>query len=550
MVRKRFIQKIFLNELLIICLATIFSILYQGYYFARTDQVFYLPYLMNIKDSSLFTNDLLVSTLNEVYFGNLWRLIAIIAKFIPVELLFLTLHIAFRFLLFYLIYLLSLKLFKKKRIAYLSVILWFIPKPSLGFEIFYNEFVQSEVSLVLLLSSILFFLKDKNFISFILLGIAFHIHPPMAVYIFLGYVLFLVYRIDVRSLVKLISIVFVISIPILIPALSHAKNITGYDQIWLELLRIRASHHSFPLSWPREIWLEFFLFFGLFIAGLKHIRKKLTDKAFFKLYFLLFYLITIMVAGFIFSEIIPIPGVIITVPFRIGGIFTILASFVVTYYVYNLVLHKSKKLRTVGYILFIVLFFNNFDLLINRSQIVIVLISISGIILASKVFLLRDAKTKYFASLNIFLLSLFILWLPFMVKQNITRTDIRYQAWVDTQKWAKGHTRKDATFIVPIYESGFRVYSERSIIADWKDGVGGYLSPGFFTKWWERMSDFGLDKNRYNDAYQKTAYLNMEQDKVKKIAQKYNASYFVTEAGFFYTFPKLYANKHYIVYGL
>jgi GH35 family endo-1,4-beta-xylanase len=59
--------------------------------------------------------------------------------------------------------------------------------------------------------------------------------------------------------------------------------------------------------------------------------------------------------------------------------------------------------------------------------------------------------------------------------------------WVRTQLWAKGHTPADAVFLTPIKPGGFRIYSDRAVVAEWRDGTQAYFTAAFASDWWKRM---------------------------------------------------------------
>lgn len=542
-------KNILTHHFLLILFATIFSILYQGYYFGENNGSFYIPYLKSLYNPALYPNDLLVTTWNQVYIGSLWKTIASIMHVVPLEPLLLILHVIFRFLFYIAIYYLSLQIFRNQKVAYLSVVLWFIPKPSLGFEILYNEFVQSGVVLPLLLFAILFFLKNRYLLLFIFLGISFHIHPPMTIFIIASIFLYFLYKKELKNNIIMSIVIFLIAFPVILPTILFAQGKGGYDALWLQLTRMRSPHHSFPLSWLQSVWMPFFIFLGFLLFVKKFLKVEKYNSSLKKVYFLLLSLIIVMVTGFLFSEVVSIPKVIVSVPFHISSIFAVLASLPIVYFIYEYMTSKVRWKKVFGYALFIMFFFNNFDLQIHRSQIVIIPIFLLASVIIYNVFASRDEVKKYSTSLYIFILVLTIFWLPMMFKKNVLRTDEYKTNWIDIQKWAKENTETNAMFITPIYLQGFRVHSERSIIADWKDGSGGYLSPQFLQEWWKRMEDFGLDRNNYDNSYQKNVYANLDHEKVRSLKKKYNAQYLIIEKQN-YNFSLVYKNKYFYVYNV
>lgn len=59
--------------------------------------------------------------------------------------------------------------------------------------------------------------------------------------------------------------------------------------------------------------------------------------------------------------------------------------------------------------------------------------------------------------------------------------------YVEVQRWARASTPRDAVFMTPPQRAGFRVFSERTIVGEWKDGTQQYFDPSFSDEWLSRM---------------------------------------------------------------
>jgi hypothetical protein len=64
-------------------------------------------------------------------------------------------------------------------------------------------------------------------------------------------------------------------------------------------------------------------------------------------------------------------------------------------------------------------------------------------------------------------------------------------SWREVQDWVRLHTPKDAIFVTPPQEAGFRVFSERTVVGEWKDGTQQYFDETFATEWAARMEALG-----------------------------------------------------------
>jgi hypothetical protein len=119
--------------------------------------------------------------------------------------------------------------------------------------------------------------------------------------------------------------------------------------------------------------------------------------------------------------------------------------------------------------------------------------------------------------------------------------------WKDVELWAKSDTDVDDSFLVPPSQGGFRIYSQRPIFGDWKDGTYALFSDKFALEWWERMQVLGYWKGFevQGDRFWNT----MDEDSVIRIAQRYYQKYIVVKGEREdWGLPKAYQNSTYSVY--
>jgi hypothetical protein len=91
--------------------------------------------------------------------------------------------------------------------------------------------------------------------------------------------------------------------------------------------------------------------------------------------------------------------------------------------------------------------------------------------------------------------------------------------WREAQDWARRSTPKDAVFLTPPREAGFRVFSERTVVGEWKDGTQQYFDDAFVREWGARM-----------EALRGDAYATLSDDALLDLAGRYGASYIVLPA--------------------
>ncbi|MHB1155525.1 MAG: DUF6798 domain-containing protein [Phycisphaerales bacterium] len=124
--------------------------------------------------------------------------------------------------------------------------------------------------------------------------------------------------------------------------------------------------------------------------------------------------------------------------------------------------------------------------------------------------------------------------------------------WVAAQRWARGNTERDALFMTPIEMGGFRVYSERAVVGEWRDGTQLYFDGGFADPWWERMRSLqpGLLYNADGTRLlQRGRGLGeMDDEQVMALAARWKADYVVLPVGRMRWMEQVYANERWEIY--
>jgi hypothetical protein len=351
---------------------------------------------------------------------------------------------------------------------------------------------------------------------------------------------------------------------------------------WLKIIKKRSLHHLFPLSWSLRYWFINLQIPLLFLLSLKYKPPNDLHKiilAFFGTILLL------CIVGTIFTEFIPIPAIIKLHTFRSSKFFIILGtSYIANYFIEEF--QQAKILKKIAlYGAATAFFFNVYHLLLpfllfllsieakSHSKISYSLMMASFIgcivILLSTV---THSSTLYFLDIGTlklgwfrllgFSLSMFAIyilealkWISskeksvvslFLVLMTMSIVSIymhstsdtnanRIRDWKDIQLWSKETLPFDSMIIVPPYLQGFRIYSERSIYVDWKDGGQSIFSVSFALEWKKRMDEL---RN----------YSSLREEDFSNISRKSGAKFIVVEKPKKLDFQKLYENKHFIIY--
>lgn len=541
------------------------------YHYGTGNHAVIVPFLKHLVDSSLFPHDYFINQ-QQYYHTYLWDVFAwIINKTgITVEALFLVSFLTVMFISSIAIFGIARVLFQREDVAYLSVFLqffYFIHNAGLGDEFLMDYlFKESQAALPLLLLAIYFFLKQHYKTSYLLQGAAFLIHPLTAIYVIalLGIPFLLISgQRGWKYLAGPLIILLIVAFPLLIRKYLHSPDsmhmFTMYLD-WAEMLRVRYAGHSFPFSWSIWKFIKAALVVALFLyswkfppANDKHlIIKQITFTTF-----------GLWVLAVIFTEIIPLP---VFIQLQLFRSYAFLGLFALIYWA-NFLLENLQSqspfwkkglwlLLTIGLIVYLpsegspvidqiwespeVLWINNY-----------VYIIMIGIALVGYWWRFGKRMPVNLVAGLIMLISLFYYGRN-LNKGGVDLNSQQPAGWVEVQNWARTHSQLNDIFIVPPDQRGFRVDGERTIFADYKDGIQMYFNPEFGYQWMERMKTLGNPTNPLEKDL-KDNYLKLTESQFRDIADQcavtHDAVYMITFLNHQHlNFEKTYSNDEFVVY--
>ncbi len=301
------------------------------YAYGVDDQAIVVPFLKEFVNDKLYQNDYLL-TQKPYYYGYLWDFIGLVNKIgFSIEIISFLIYLLSVLFTFLGVYVISLELFQRKEVAYISLFILLFGKVTVGDAVTVENLLLARVmALPMLIFALYFFLREEYFYSFLLQGISFNIHPRNAIYVFLITIITFVLlhrQLGFKRFV-LYSLSFLFgSIPTIIWIITnHASNPFFPSPNWMEILRIRSSHHIFPLSWSYWRLLEpTLVLFVLFISYKRGPQSKHQKTIILFTVAILF----ICLMGVIFSEFVPISFILILQPLRS---FLFLEYFMIIYF--------------------------------------------------------------------------------------------------------------------------------------------------------------------------------------------------------------------------
>jgi len=324
----------------LLCIITLNSILLNSY---RYDYSIHLSLISAKQDPTLFKRDLFVQTILKHEIGWFWKIAYFLSEYLSKEYAFFLLHIVILYLTIYGIYSLSLTLFKKPLVGYLSVILfsmgirqWIIGGP----QIYYFFVTHSSSALPFLIFALNYFILGKYLIAFFLTGLAVNFQLMYAFFVislFLLYFLLNIKKIGLKSFC-LSSLAFAIpAMPGLIYLFSNLGKIE-IGREWYEVAKWLVWIHIYPSTWSFDMFRNFFIFLIVFLMSLK-IFPPSEEKL--KILTFLLGISLLCLAGTIFVEYKPVPTIIQLHLWRSTWIYFIIAlcfisNFLVSFFKENL----------------------------------------------------------------------------------------------------------------------------------------------------------------------------------------------------------------------
>ncbi len=121
------------------------------------------------------------------------------------------------------------------------------------------------------------------------------------------------------------------------------------------------------------------------------------------------------------------------------------------------------------------------------------------------------------------------------------RAEREARPWYQVQVWARAHTPREALFLTPPYEQGFRVFSERAVVGEWKDGTQQFFSAPFAFEWRARMRQLAAPGRGYD---------GLRTARLAALGRQYGADFVVARVERPLELPRVYANAEWAVYSL
>jgi len=443
-----------------------------------------------------------------------------------------------------------------------------------GEALFRREFSHSHLASALAIWAIVWFLEGRRLLPLLVLALGAYNHPLYSGYVLVPILLVVVFerkQVGARRTALLLAVALLPLVPLAAWGLTRGTPMT---REWLELLRIRSAHHSFPSAFAADLPE------AAALLGLAALASSRLDVAKRRLLGLFLVGISIQfLLGSLFTEFLPLKVVLQYQPhrswrflmlllqaavaagvvggFREGGLSSVLAAGtglvagipgLEAWLPVALALQAGigRPLASgwsrilAAAILVLVPGWGDrspsYDLFADlQPRSLASQVTMGGAALAILVQVGRalSGSARRFVSLGAALGAFF--WIGPLAYRG-ARVKWEYGFWRDVQEWARRTTPKAAVFLTPPDETGFRVFSERTIVGEWKDGTQQYFDDAFVYAWKARMDDL-------------QRYPRFSDEELRALARRYGAAYVVLPSrplrkGLF----EVYRNREFAVY--
>ncbi len=546
----------FLQGATLSVLASLASLTLVGYRFGDSNHGITVPILKRFIDRSLYAGDSLVATGDRFPTIFYRSLAAVLPSTDWVALAYFALYVVSIALTYAAVYRMGVWASGGDRsVGGLAVLLAMPVRTGFAGEALYRvAFSHSHLASGLDLMALALFLEGRRTLPLLIVSFGVYNHALYSLYLLVPFTLMIFW--EARSLPRSTTARHLILswlpvLPFLGRTIAQDKPMT---REWLDLLILRSSHHSFPGTFgdalpDAAIWL---------LLGLAAATRSKPDRL-PGLSVLILATSFLFVTGTIFTEFIPLKAMLQFQPHRIWRFLSVL---LLAFMAADMVLlwRNSSLMRVLSAFYFLAIFATGLEPLG-----LLVLIAVLGantpplpswlrllgafalvalqwpdrpLIWTDYVmeFIRRVQNESIFAILGTALLvalavahkdrrrSLMLSALAFLLAigplfgDNYRRQRQRFEhgSFRAAQNWARTQTPKTAVFLTPPEEAGFRVFSERTIVGEWKDGTQQYFDDAFAKEWGRRM-----------EIVMAKEYGQFSDDEIVTLARQFGADYIV-----------------------
>jgi hypothetical protein len=535
--------------------AALLSIVLIGYHFGTFDQNIHLPFLKATADPALYPGDGLVA-LRDPPISYFWHFFIPFYRWGILEPVMFAVHVLATSLTFGAIWRLSLTLFGNALASTLAVIAFIFPHFGfLGFPVIEFSLLNRTFALPFLLFAIDLYLRKRYAGAFLLLGLTVNLHPlsaGMVTAMLLIPTLVEVRRIGLARLFRSAMAFLIGAAPILWLWLNHPQPVDwSLRPEWLSVIaRGVLTQVLYPFAaipFVLMLTVSGFSAVGLLLIARRAAPVTAEQRP---ISLMLITAGVIFAVGVFSAQFLPLT---VLIEMQLNRVSLFIFVFAYLYFAGYLAREfRARSLHSSSFALLAWTFVTN--------PLAIFPLGMWGV--------LRWLKPRrlHWGVVAGSVAGMFGLCITIAVSMGVWQPGIHLFApqtdWVKAQEWARQNTPRNAVFITPpekgsLYETEWRVVSERSSVVSMYDLFEIALRPDYLDTWRERFdllapgAEQQFNGNYFeNIALASRAFYSLTDQEILQAAHSFGASYLVVEKPHSRGFPLLYENNGFLIYKL
>jgi hypothetical protein len=534
--------------------ATVFTLFFIGYHFGTFDQAIHIPFLRKFADPGLYPGDRFLELRFEHY-SFFWFFFIPFYRAGLLEAAALAAHCLATYLTYWMVWVLADTLFRRPLASLLGTLALVVPHIGFaGFPVVEFSLLNRTFVLPFLLLAMVVFLRGRVVAAYALLGLLYNLHVISVQFVLSMFLLHsaLTWRqIGLRRLAGGVGLFLVCAAPVLAWKLGSSGTPIDFTPRpdWFQTVARGSLYNLFYLvpPYPHILAMTFSGCSALlmFAIGRSAGPEGPHDRAMthFVAAAVIILLVQVVTAQWYPATIIVQSQII-----RAGLFILVFGYLYFGRYVADRYRRRAEE---------------PFDYTVLAASYVLIILPVAPLLIWIIQRTIGSAAWRRVASGVVLLaisaitglvVGVYHIWGPGLHPTG-PHTD-----WEDAQLWARDNTPRDALFITPphlwwLYQSDWRVFSERSSVATLTELLEAAFSPAYVGYWrprFEAVAPGALAQFRgnifENKAVTAAAYYSLSTADMEAVARRYGADYLVVERPHAYDLPIVYENSGYTVY--
>jgi|GEM_PF-5691361 len=484
------------------------------------DQSVQLPILYSYADQDLYPDDILLGA-RETYVTLLYPTLGILSRYIPLDLMMLSIYVLSIGMTVTGVYFIAEHLFEQRHVGMVAILLWTAWLPNLGGDFLLSPFpTHTTFAVGMQLMGLAFALRKHYALAALFIGLSANINAMTALSFAMvwGFLLLDERKTWTWHIIQIPIILGFSALPAVIWKLTSSLESSGEisTDLFVEIMRTRLWYAIFPFSVNLILWVLFGVMVAFWIYSARFAPQHTNQK----IKWMSGAIILLVSIGTIFTEIIPVK---LAMQLQLVRSSWVLVFFAKLYFA-NLLcvwLAGNKTQVNLAWLMVIMLAapriaFEFFPLpqpvpyeayvdfhpdtdgvSLTEASSLALLVTVMILILWRMMHLGMLDASRRLLSLYVFAILMFTLpiFISTWVPSHQTTSTIDWQA---TLEWVNKNTHKDASFVTPPTFDGFRVHAQRTSFSDWKDGTLLIFNSDLAVEWITRMEYLGFNEENFS----------------------------------------------------